>query len=121
MIDNTRKAIGYVCISLVVISWILGGAWIMSPRDFTFKIEMDNNTKDAIESIDYKAIGDIGHEQDNNYSGLSVTSCGELIDDLHNRGIYRSDLEYDCGTGVIETSRHSFRISDDVNVLEDES
>ncbi len=56
MKDNTRTAIGYICIALVVIGWLLMMAWIMSPQEFTFKIEMDNNTKEAIESINYTEI-----------------------------------------------------------------
>ena len=56
MDDNCRIAIGYFCVALVLISVFIGAAWIMSPQEFTFKIEMDNNTKEAFESIDYEAI-----------------------------------------------------------------
>lgn len=56
MKDNTRTTIGYVCIALVIISYILFLAWVSSPNEFTFKIEMDNNTKEAIDSIDYNSI-----------------------------------------------------------------
>jgi hypothetical protein len=58
MDDNWRTSIGYICIALVCISWVLGGAWILSPQEFTFKIEIDNNTRDAFESIDYEAISE---------------------------------------------------------------
>ena len=56
MDDNWRTAVGYICIALVFITMYLGAAWVMSPSEFTFKIEMDNNTKDAFESINYSEI-----------------------------------------------------------------
>ena len=59
MDDNWRTAVGYICIALVFITMYLGAAWVMSPSEFTFKIEMDNNTKDAVESIDYESITDM--------------------------------------------------------------
>lgn len=56
MDDNWRMAIGYVCVMFVAIFCILGISWMMSPQEFTFKIEMDNNTKEAFESIEYPII-----------------------------------------------------------------
>ncbi len=56
MEDNTRTAIGYVCIALVFISWFLMLAWIGSPNEFTIKFEMDNNTKEAVESVEYPIV-----------------------------------------------------------------
>lgn len=53
MKDNTRTAVGYVCITLVIVSYILFLGWILTPSEFTFKIEMDNNTKEAVESIQW--------------------------------------------------------------------
>ena len=53
MDDNWRTATGYICIALVFISMYIGGAWVLSPQEFTFKIEMDNNTKEAVESVEY--------------------------------------------------------------------
>lgn len=60
MDDNCRIAIGYICVALVLSVVFIGGAWIMSPQEFTFKIEMDNNTKEAIESVNYTAISQAG-------------------------------------------------------------
>ena len=56
MNDNTRTAIRYVCITLMIITWLLLLAWIASPTEFTFKLEMDNNTKVAIESIEWESL-----------------------------------------------------------------
>lgn len=57
--DNWRTAIGYICIALVFISWF-GMFYVLAlPDEFTFKLEMDNNTKDAFESINYSAINNI--------------------------------------------------------------
>ncbi|KKM26048.1 hypothetical protein LCGC14_1588790 [marine sediment metagenome] len=56
MKDNTRIPIGYVCIALAFISWFLMLAWIGSPNEFTIKLEMDNNTKEAIESVEYPIV-----------------------------------------------------------------
>lgn len=53
MDNNTRKTIECIMACLVAIVFLIGAAWIMSPQEFTFKIEMDNNTKDAVESVDY--------------------------------------------------------------------
>jgi len=58
MHNNWKTAIGYICIALVFITMYLGAAWVMSPSEFTFKIEMDNNTKEAIESIEWENIND---------------------------------------------------------------
>ena len=61
--DNTRTAIGYTCIALVIIAW-LGMFYVLAlPDEFTFKIEMDNNTKEAMQSINYSAIEDIEDKQ----------------------------------------------------------
>ncbi len=56
MNDNTRTAIGYICIALVFITWLLLLAWVVSPTEFTFKFEIDNNTKEAIESVEYPIV-----------------------------------------------------------------
>lgn len=56
MDDNWRITIGYVCVMLVAISCIFGISWIMSPQEFTFKIEIDNNTKEAVESVEYPIV-----------------------------------------------------------------
>ena len=56
MKDNTRTAIGYVCIALVFISYFVMVGWIGSPNEFTIKLEMDNNTKEAVESVEYPII-----------------------------------------------------------------
>lgn len=56
MDNNWRVSIGYICVALVLVSVFIGGAWVMSPQEFTFKIEMDNNTREAFESIDYEMI-----------------------------------------------------------------
>ena len=59
MDDNWRIAIGYFCVALVLISVFIGGAWILSPQEFTFKVEMDNNTKEAIESVEYPIVNEM--------------------------------------------------------------
>ncbi len=51
--DNGRTAIGYICIALCLISWFLMIAWMASPSEFTFRVEMDNNTLNAVESIEW--------------------------------------------------------------------
>ena len=51
------QSIKYICQAIVLIVFIIGGAYVLSPTEFTFKIEMDNNTKEAFESINYTAIG----------------------------------------------------------------
>ncbi len=56
MHDNTRTAIGYICIALVFITWLLLLGWIASPSEFIIKFEIDNNTKSAIESIEYPIV-----------------------------------------------------------------
>ncbi len=53
---NTRIAIGYFCVALVIISFFLMIAWIESPNEFTIKFEMDNNTKEAVESVEYPIV-----------------------------------------------------------------
>ena len=58
MDDNWRIAVGYICAALVLTFFIIGAAWIMSPQEFTFKFEIDNNTKDAIESVEYPIINE---------------------------------------------------------------
>ncbi len=80
MDNNWRAAIGYICIALVFIGWFAMMAWIGSPRDFTFKIEMDNNTKEAIESIEYPII-EINSTNDE-YEFI----CGEDENPLWNNG-----------------------------------
>jgi len=75
MKDNTRIAIGYVCIALVIISYFVMIGWIGSPRDFTFKIEMDNNTKDAFQSINYSEINEIQDHPKNLYEDCEYDGC----------------------------------------------
>ena len=61
MDDNWRTSIGYICIMLCVVAWLGLLAWMVTPTEFTFKIEMDNNTRNAIESIEYPIAEDIGN------------------------------------------------------------
>ncbi len=56
MDDNWRISIGYICVALVGISFIIGAAWMMSPSEFTIRFEMDDNAKEAIESIEYPIV-----------------------------------------------------------------
>lgn len=63
MKDNVRIAIGYFCVALVFISYFLMMAWILSPQEFTVKFEMDDNTREAIESIEYPIV-DAGTNED---------------------------------------------------------
>lgn len=58
MDNNSRTAIGYFCVALVFIAYFLMMSWILSPQEFTWKIEMDNNTKEAIESIEFPNINE---------------------------------------------------------------
>ncbi len=59
MKDNTRTAIGYFCTALVFISYFFMMAWILSPQEFTIKLEMDENTREAIESIEYPIVQEV--------------------------------------------------------------
>lgn len=83
MKDNTRIAIGYFCIALVFISWSLMIGWLGTPTAFTFRIEMDNNTKDAFQSINYSAIEAIENNQDYNnallFQPLNDTNYASLM------------------------------------------
>ena len=56
MNNNWVVAIGIICGALVLMTIFVCDAWIHSPQEFTFKIEMDNNTKEAFESINYSEI-----------------------------------------------------------------
>ena len=115
MDDNWRIAIGYFCVALVLIAVFIGAAWIMSPQEFTFNIEMDNNTKEAVESIKYPIInqniteikggcGRICYDgncpnwncENKSNSGLLWKSCSEGIKELHDKNIYGSAFEIDC-------------------------
>lgn len=58
MNDNWRTSIGYICIAMVVVSWLLLVGWAMTPNEFIFRIEMDNNTRKAMQSINYSEISD---------------------------------------------------------------
>ena len=61
--DNARTAIGYVCIALVFISWF-GMFYVFAlPTEFTWKVEMDNNTKEAIQSINYTEISNLKNDK----------------------------------------------------------
>ena len=54
MKDNTRTAIGYVCIAAVIMSYFLMLGLIAAPRDFTLHINMtsDWNMTELTDSID---------------------------------------------------------------------
>ena len=99
MKDNTRTAIGYVCIALVFISYFVMLGWIGSPRDFTFKIEMDNNTKDAFQSINYSEINEIQEYPNNLYEDCEYDGCNYVC-------------EYEDGTSI-STLRYCYNMSDD--------
>ena len=51
MEDNTRTAIGYICITLVILGWFLMFSWISTPSEWTIKIEMDNKTFESVEKL----------------------------------------------------------------------
>lgn len=57
MKDNTKEVlitlIWAVAITSVICGLYLTMAWVYSPTAWTFRIEMDNNTKEAIQSINY--------------------------------------------------------------------
>ncbi len=63
MDDNWRISIGYITVMFVAIVFMLGISWIMSPQEFTFKVEMDDNTKEAVQSINYSAIESASNNQ----------------------------------------------------------
>lgn len=54
--DNGRTAIGFACVTLIFIYYFLMLAWSNSPSEFTFKVEIDNNTKEAVESVEYPLV-----------------------------------------------------------------
>ncbi len=72
MDDNWRMAIGYICVMFVAITFMIGISWVMSPSEFTFKIEMDDNTKEAIDSIDYPIV-----DQNEIYIGSCLLNSSE--------------------------------------------
>jgi hypothetical protein len=76
MNDNWRIAIGYICVMFVAISFILGISWIMSPQEFTFKFEIDNNTKEAVESVEYPIV-DIKQPENICYSEICYLDLKE--------------------------------------------
>jgi len=85
MDDNWRTAIGYICIALVFISWF-GMFWVLAfPTEFTFKMEMDNNTKEAIESINYSAIQ---HQGNKGNLIVSDTPCETIQCPQQYQGVY---------------------------------
>ena len=57
MDDNTRTVIGYICLAFCFLGWV-GIFWTLNLSDakLNIKIEMDNNTRKAMESINYSEI-----------------------------------------------------------------
>lgn len=77
MHNNWRTAIGYICIMLCVVAWLGLLAWIATPTEFTIKIEMDNNTREAIESIEYPIV---------NYQDNSTNFYDANVSNSENKG-----------------------------------
>lgn len=52
--DNGRAAIGYICLALVVMSYFIWLAWILSPTDWTFNINLsaDDNILEIVETAE---------------------------------------------------------------------
>lgn len=51
--EKAERIILCFMVPLIFIAMYLGGAWALSPTHFTFRVEMDNNTRVAFESINY--------------------------------------------------------------------
>ncbi len=53
----------------------------MSPSEFTFKIEMDNNTKEAMESIDYDGVLHVEELNNLSLEALEAPGIFTMLDD----------------------------------------
>lgn len=60
MKENIRILIGYIilisAITIICVTAILAVAWIFTPTDFSISFHMDNNTLEAVKSINWSAL-----------------------------------------------------------------
>jgi len=95
--DNARTAVGYICIALVFISMYIGGAWVLSPQEFTFKIEMDNNTRDAMQSINYSSIESASNNQNKCFERtIRWDRMWDVKENIIVSGSFYNTFETDC-------------------------
>jgi len=45
-----------ICITLMLISLMIMGAWVNTPTELIISFQMDNNTMEAMKSINYSAL-----------------------------------------------------------------
>lgn len=57
--DYLMMALIFILFALVMISFMLMIAWIGTPTEFLIKFEMDNNTLEAVKSINWSALSNM--------------------------------------------------------------